>query len=321
MDSIAKAQGASTIFVAGAANLDILGQADTPLAAADSTPGTVRFCRGGVARNIAENLARLGHAVHLISAVGCDEFGQRMLQETESAGVNVATVHRLSGRRTATYLSLSGPDGALSMAVNDMRLFELVTPALLETHRVLLKTATTLVLDCNLNEETLGWLTAVAPQAWVFADGVSAVKSVRLRKWLGKIHTLKINRLEAEALTGQQIQNLEQAGVATLLLQAAGVRETVISLGDQGVCWRAEDGVFRHRAARQIQVLNTNGSGDALLAGLVDGHLKGMPLSQAVAWGATCAEMTLSSHAANAAELSAYALEQRLQSRAESMWP
>ena len=36
----------------------------------------------------------------------------------------------------------------------------------------------------------------------VFAEPVSAFKCRRLLPWLGQVHTLKANRLEAQALTG-----------------------------------------------------------------------------------------------------------------------
>ena len=48
------------IVVVGGANMDISGRPDAPLVAQDSNPGKVRLSPGGVARNIAHNLALLG---------------------------------------------------------------------------------------------------------------------------------------------------------------------------------------------------------------------------------------------------------------------
>jgi sugar/nucleoside kinase (ribokinase family) len=42
---------------------------------------------GGVARNIAHNLALLGRDVHLISAVGSDFYGETLLEQTRQAGL------------------------------------------------------------------------------------------------------------------------------------------------------------------------------------------------------------------------------------------
>lgn len=313
MDSSATLKPPNHIVVAGGANLDILGRSAGPLSRGDSTPGGVLLAPGGVARNVAENLARLGHKVHLISAVGDDETGRRLLQDTAAAGVNVEAVFCFPGLGTARYVALCGPDGALAMAVNDMRVLDSLSPNRLAAHESLLKSASVLVLDCNLPEAALEWFFESAHQAKAFVDGVSAAKCTRLRPWLGNIHTLKLNRLEAGALTGQAVTTLAEAAAATAFLQGAGVQNVVISLGEAGVCWRGEDAVFGHRVARAVVVRNSNGAGDALLAGLVHGHTLATNLADAVAWGAACAQMTLTSESANASGLTGLALTEHLQ--------
>jgi pseudouridine kinase len=58
------------------------------------------------------------------------------------------------------------------------------------------------VADANLSADALAWLFAEAGDTPVFIDTVSAFKAERLRPWLGRIHTLKPNRLEAASLSG-----------------------------------------------------------------------------------------------------------------------
>ena len=59
-----------TFLIIGGANIDITGRALTPPEIiADSHPGTITSHHGGVARNIAENLARLDCQIRLISAL------------------------------------------------------------------------------------------------------------------------------------------------------------------------------------------------------------------------------------------------------------
>ncbi len=303
------------LVVVGGANLDILGRASTQLATADSTPGEVTFSPGGVARNIAENLARLGQNVALISAVGDDDFGQRLLRNTQSCGVDVTGVHVLPGQTTATYISLHGTEGSLAAAVNDMRVLAQLTPDVLQRYVDTLARADGLLLDCNLAAESLAWLLDAAQQSTVFVDAVSASKCTRLRPFLGRIHTLKLNRLEAEALTGHPVQTPEDAFAAMADLQAAGVNNVVIGLSHQGVCWRDENKNFGHLTPRLVgsdELVNTNGAGDALMAGLVYGWGQGMTLDKATDFAAACAELTLLSPWANTPELSVAAVVQRL---------
>ena len=76
------------IFVAvvGGANMDIVARTHGDGLTGDSVPGQIHCSPGGVARNVAENLARLGHSTHLISGVGDDEFGRSLRLATEAAG-------------------------------------------------------------------------------------------------------------------------------------------------------------------------------------------------------------------------------------------
>lgn len=287
------------VAVVGGANMDVVARTDVLPLAGDSTPGRIHCSPGGVARNMAENLARLGHLTHLISAVGDDVFGANLLAATAAAGVDTSAFKVLPGHRSATYLSVHGLDGDMNLAINDMALLEAVTPDFLRGHEALLRGAAGLVLDCNLPAPTLAWLLS---QPWgnpVFVDGVSVLKCQRVAGWLACIHTLKLNRLEAQALSGMPVHSPVEAGRAAAALHRLGVRNVVVSLGEMGVSWCDEGGEVGFRPAGPVTVVNTSGAGDALLAGLVHAQLAGMPLRQALPFGMACAELTLSSTFAN----------------------
>ena len=68
------------VSVIGGANIDIHGRSTQALRSNDSNPGDVHISAGGVARNIAENLARLGADTRLISAVGDDHWNHEDLR-------------------------------------------------------------------------------------------------------------------------------------------------------------------------------------------------------------------------------------------------
>jgi len=299
------------VLVLGGMNMDITAVSAQPLLAGDSNPGRVHFAPGGVARNVAENIARLGHGVALVSAVGEDAFGTALLQATRAAGVGVEQVRPLSGQRTATYLSVHGPDGDVALAVNDMDILEELNPAYLAPLCGAFTVVPCVVLDANLCSDTLHWLLADIKPPYAFVDAVSVAKCVRLIPCLAGIYLLKVNRMEAQALTGVAVICADSAVRAAQALQTAGVRNVVLSLGDQGVAYCGADGVTGYCAAGRVTVVSTSGAGDALLAGLVHGHLVGMALEQAVAFARQCAEMTLSSPDANHPLLSVAAIAAR----------
>lgn len=301
------------VVAIGGANMDISAVTRTLLAAHDSMPGKIQCAAGGVARNVAENLARLGVDVRLITVVGDDVFGQRLREDTASAGVNVDAMYTLAGRRSASYLSLQGPGGDMAVAVNDMAILDGLTAALVAPYAGWLEQAACIVLDCNLTAELLDWLTARFNAVPIFADGVSVVKCTRLVPLLGRIHTLKVNLHEARALCGLTEGANDLAGQCALHLHAMGVRQVVVSLGHEGICWSDARGVVgRQAASAGLEIVSTTGAGDALLAGLVQAQILGSPWSSGVESAMACAELTLGCRAASSAALSTQALQARL---------
>ena len=310
MRTFAAMSNASTPYVLalGGANMDITATAAHALTPGESIPGRVRCAPGGVARNVAQNLARLGHRVRLVSAFGDDLLGQSLLEATRRTGVDVDACLVLPGRASSTYVSLHGANGELALAVNEMDIVDELTPLRLAGHAALVRDAAALLLDCNLSLAALEWLFAQPRNGPVFADAVSSIKAERLRPWLAQVHTLKLNRAEAQALCGMQVGSMQQAQAEAAWFIEQGVQVLAMSLGEQGLCWHTAAGERGVQGAMPVQTVNASGAGDALLAGLVHAHLAGWPPAQAMPFASACAALTLQSASANHSALSVAAV-------------
>ncbi len=269
---------AADLLVVGGANIDIVGRADHALGAGDSTPGHIRSAPGGVARNVAENLARLGHRPRLISAVGDDAAGRGLLHATQQAGVEVSGCRVVSGATTSTYLALHGAAGELALAMNDMRVLDQVDAAWLRGQPQPFVPPAAVMIDCNLQASALECLFAECGDLPVFVDTVSAHKCLRILPWLSRIHLIKPNRLEAQALTGLPLRDAFDAPAVAAWLHQRGVAKVAISLGEEGVFW-SDGQASGLQPAPKVVVVNANGAGDALTAGLIHGWLQQMPLA------------------------------------------
>ena len=190
------------VTVIGGANIDIHGKSRKTLVPKDSNSGTVRMSAGGVARNVAENLARLGVDCRLISVIGDDYHGQMLLRLCREAGMNMKFVHEISSAPTSTYLSVLDDAGDMQVAISDMSIIDLLNAERLQQHQAMLDQASLIILDTNLPNDALAWLTDTFDEITIFADTVSTAKAVRIKPFLSSIHTLKASALEAEALTG-----------------------------------------------------------------------------------------------------------------------
>ena len=227
-------QPAGSVAVAGGANMDVGGVSRAPLIPADSNPGRVHVSPGGVGRNIAHNLALLGLDVRLLTALGGDLFAQQIASSCGALGIDLSCSLRLQDASTSVYLSISDADGEMALALADMDICDRLTPSVLESRPAFLNGARALVVDANLPAESLFWLCGKASVP-VFADPVSVTKAEKLRPVLGKIHTLKPNRLEAERLSGIPITDDRSANRAVDALLETGLRRVFLTLGEGGV--------------------------------------------------------------------------------------
>ena len=121
------------IAVVGGVNIDIGGRSDAPLVAGDSNPGRIRSSLGGVGRNIAHNLALLGAKVKLITALGADDGAKRIEASCADLGIDLTDSLYVPDGATSTYLFLADSNGDMALAMNDMAIYEHLTPAFLET--------------------------------------------------------------------------------------------------------------------------------------------------------------------------------------------
>jgi pseudouridine kinase len=284
------------ILVIGAAGVDMVGVLNAPVSRGRGNLAYNRFSFGGVARNVAENLARLGHRTILLTAVGKDQLGERLLEHTRACGVDLPECHCQLDLPTASYLAVYNPEGYLELALEDMRALSGLTPAYLKTQKDLFHQAGVVFVDANLDPKALKTVFQLAKNAGVpvCADCTSTAMGPRLIPHMESICLLTANNAEATALFGGNPEVLDQSSA----LQAArqfvlhGVEIAVISLGKSGVCYSAQD-VNGHIPAIQTQVLDPTGAGDALTATVLFGLVNDIPLDEAVRLGVTAASLVL----------------------------
>ncbi len=284
-----------TVLVIGGANLDVLARSTAALQARTSNPGTTVRTYGGVARNVAENLARLGTATRLLLAVGDDTAGQELLARTRFAGVQTVRVPWQGP--TGTYTAILDADGALVAGVADMAATAAIAPEHVDdalAGGALSGDTDWLVLDGNLPTATLAHALRVAGarRIPVVLDPVSAPKAALIGPLLDgvRVHTLTPTTDELVALTG-----LDDPAAAADALHARGVEVVWLREGVRGsVLLRA--GVAPERVVLPaVAAVDVTGAGDAMLASYVHALGRGADLTRAAYEGAAAAMLTVQS--------------------------
>ncbi len=280
------------VLVIGAACLDMKGQMSGPHQFGTSNPGVTRRSPGGVARNIAENLARLGVEVALISAVGEDWAGRHVLETTRQAGVDVQHVLVSPSVRTAAYVSLHDQDGQMIVALDEMGALETITPRHLNDRRRLFRDAQLIAIDANLSPSALETVFRLAAQYGrpVCADPASTLLAPRLRPYLARLHLITPNLEEARTLLGEQ-KARSPISIARRLA-AHGVDLAVITLAEKGLCYATVE-ERGHLPAIDVPIVDRTGIGDALTAAVILGLLEELSASETVRLGLSAAALTL----------------------------
>jgi len=302
------------IVVIGGANVDIHGTPANKLRMQDSNPGTVHTSAGGVARNIAENLARLGANCRLISAVGNDQHGRMLLQQGRNAGIDMRYVTQLESVPTSTYLSVLDPDGDMHVAISDMTIIDALDSQRLRTHETMLKQAALIVIDTNLNDDALAWLSDTFADSTLFVDTVSTTKALRIKPYLAAVHTLKPSLIEAEALAGMKAGTKKQLPRLANWFHQNGVQQLFITLGRRGVFYSAhgQQGIAKPLPGH-APPKNAGGAGDAFLAGVAFSWLNDWPLEKTVQFSLATANVALSHQQTNSPNLSLAAVNRSLE--------
>lgn len=287
------------VVVIGGANVDIKARSTAPATQHTSNPGHGSMTPGGVARNVAENLARLGTRTHLVAAVGRDALGDNLLAQTSAAGVRLEFVQR-SDRPTGTYTAILDSDGELIVAVADMTVTDDLGPEHVNQAREVIATAGLLVLDGNLAPAALEHALDLAGAAEVrtILEPVSVPKAKAVATLITTerpLYTVTPNRDELTALTGLPARTDRQLRLAADSLHRRGVQHVWVRLGAQGSLLSSASGEAVHIPAVPTTVQDVTGAGDSGLAAFCHALIEDHDPVEAARFGHAAAALTIAS--------------------------
>jgi len=278
-----------TVACIGAAHIDRKATAAGPVVPGSSNPVTMRVGAGGVARNVAENLARLGLSVTMVSRIGHDREGDAVLDSLGEAGIGFDLVTRSTSSPTATYTALLDKSGELVIGLADMGIYDELTVDVLELLLPQLELMPVWFIDCNLPAESLRFLLRRKPSGCrIYVDCVSVAKAARLQGILGGIDTLFANGDEAGYLSHIPIRAPLDVCEAGYRLMCNGVGSVVITRGQEGA-FVASPFDYDFFLPPPVDVNEVTGAGDALIAGVIFGRFSGHDMAEAMSLGLACA--------------------------------
>lgn len=268
------------ICVIGGANADITATCLNSYVPNDSNPGTIRLTPGGVARNIAHNLALLGDDVVFLTIFGGDTFGLFTADSCRRVKIDISLCDTAPVGVRSCFVSLNDQNGEMIGGVSDMDSVDGITPVWLATKLSKVGPVDAYVADANLPVETLAYLIDFADVP-LYLDAVSSLKAPKIKKALRmstrkSFFTLKCNSMEA-----------------ALFNRTRGAERMFCSNGEAGVTVKVKQ-KETHFEAAPCKVVNAIGAGDAMMAGIVHAGPQAS-IEEAAAIGLRCAKITVES--------------------------
>ena len=262
-----------SVVCVGAAFVDELFHMKEKMILATTVEASITKTAGGVARNIAHQLALLGVEVQLICVFGNDSDGDWLKQVCVNAGVRIdASITRegLSGKYTA----ILNMDGSLFTGFLTNATTRLITPQHLEKHRAVLETASYLLADANISAVAGEWLLSFSNETRIplILEPVSVPPARKFRAiHLKGLHLVTPNEDELPVLCSEKALFTQQQ-VEELL--ANGVENVWLHNGKLGsVIYSKERSITLH--APEIDIVDCTGAGDGSLSGFILGKTLG----------------------------------------------
>lgn len=286
----------SRVVCVGGAVVDLLLRLRAPAVLGSSNPADGLGAAGGVARNVAENLSRLGLSVSLVARVGRDGAADQLVTSLRSLGVDTTAVVATDGSSTAHYVAVLDPYGELVIGVADMAVLERLTGQEVRAawppparHGLV---PAWVFADCNPDPSVLAVVVELGRTTGVplAVDAVSTAKVRRLPADLDGVRVWFGNRDEAVAYLSLEVPDAE---LAQGLLRA-GAASVVLTRGLAPVLVADADGC-REVAVPPAEVVDVTGAGDALVAATLAALAAGRQLDDGVADGVAAAALTLAS--------------------------
>ncbi|MDD3172016.1 MAG: carbohydrate kinase family protein [Bacilli bacterium] len=283
------------ILVIGGSNIDYIGKSYSSIREKDSNIGNISISFGGVARNICENLARLGMDVTFITAVGKDLLAEKMIKELQMLGIKIF-MPVISDYATGGYLAIHDSTGDMVLALCDQSIMKSLSPQYLSSISLVFNEADYIVVDTSLEKEAIDYIIDKYQNKKIIVDTISTAKVEKIKDRIGNIDYLKCNLLEAKTLIGKDLPK----DLLIKEFQKKHAKTVIITDGAEDIYYLDDNMAKISKIIRvsDEEIVNVTGVGDAMLSGIIYGLVNKKELKIALELGKKLATLTLLSNCA-----------------------
>ena len=281
------------IVVVGAVFVDIKGYPEDTFIPTGRNRGRVEQVHGGVARNVAEDVANCELRPTLISLVDESGTGADVVKKLKNHKVNTDYI-RATRDGMGTWLAVFDNDGDVVASISKRPNLMPIVDILEQHGDEIIANCDSVILEIDIDKEIVKRVFKLAKKYNKRVYAVVANMSIAMerRDFLQSIECFVCNIQEAGILffddyTGKTPG--EMAGILSEKVKAAQIPSMIVTMGGEGAVYADMHGDKGFCPARKVEVKDTTGAGDSFCAGAAIGLTYGKTLKEACDIGAMLA--------------------------------
>ena len=287
------------IIVVGTIFLDIKGYPDPPFFPAGRNAGRIEYQYGGVARNVAGDLAGLGFHPVFVSLTDQGGPGQMIVEDLRSSGVNVEFVIP-SKEGIGTWMVILDTNGEVCANLSKRQSLMPLCGLLDRKGREMFRDSDGIMLEMDADEEVVKRVFQLARMYQSPVYGVISNMTIARERisYIRQTACFVCNKLEAGLLFNRDTRELNPAEMLTLLKEQRNkmqIPNMIVTMDRDGSVFADSAGQEGYCPACKTEIMDSTGAGDAFFAGAAAGLMEGCSLEQAARIGTEMAAAVISS--------------------------
>ena len=286
------------IVTVGTVYVDIKGYPDGEYFPTGRNAGDIKYFHGGVARNIAEDVSKLGEDSVLVSLVDKSGVASDVVRHLEDVNVKAGYV-KSTKNGMGTWMAVFDGHGELCASISKRPDLLPICDILKSNEEQIFKEAAGILLEIDIDEPIVDITMSLAEKYGIPVYAVISNMTIAKERidYIRKTTCFFCNRLEAEIFFEKKTEGLSPQGMLDLLkseLERIGMKAMVVTMDSEGAVYATADGEAGHCPAQPITVVDTTGAGDAFFAGTSVGLLRRLSIADACKLGTKAAASVLS---------------------------
>ena len=287
------------IIVVGATFVDIKGFPHDLYVPEGRNVGHIEYIHGGVARNLAEDIANAELRPTFVSIVDDTALGAEVIKKLKNHKVNtdyILTKPDGMGTWLAVFDNNGDVAGSISKRPNMLHLTDLLD----EKGDEIVATADAIVVEIDIDKEVIKRCFDLAKKhnKKIFALVSNMSIAIHRRDFIKELDCFICNVLEAGILFTDDYSSKTPEEMCEILaekVKQARIRAMVVTMGAQGAVYADIEGNKGICPAKKVHVKDTTGAGDAFCAGVSIGLTYGKDMPGAIEIGSRLAAAVITS--------------------------